>query len=107
MNRKLLLEKVGGGCPGRYDTLRVGNSTKQFGLSSVDILEDHDGCNVSTPVAVVGCRPHSHQLLVKHKLVAFMHQLMRTADELQVVDVNKLTKHMSITLLEGYKIVFL
>lgn len=85
------LQKVGGGCSGRNDPLRVGHGTKQFGLPSVDVLEDHDGCNVPAAVAVVGRRPHGHQLLVKHELVAFVHQLVSAADEFQVVDVDKLT----------------
>lgn len=86
------LQEVGGGCSGRYDALRVGDGAEQLGLSSIDVLEDHDGRDVSTAVAVVGRRPHGHQLLVEHELVAFVNQLMSTADELQVVDVNKL-KH--------------
>lgn len=99
-NWRLSLEEVGGGCSGRYHALRVRDSAEQLGLSSVDVLEDHDGCDISAAVAVVGRRPHSHQLLVKHELVAFMNQLMRTADELQVVDVNKLKQNMSITFIQ-------
>lgn len=59
-NLHLSLEEVGGGCSRRYNTLRVRDSTEQLGLSSADILEDHDGRDVSTAVAVVGRRPHSH-----------------------------------------------
>lgn len=84
------LEEVGCGCSGRYDTIRVRDGAEQFGLPSVDVIEDHDRCNVSAAVAVVGRRPHRNQLLVKHELVTFMNQLMSTADELQVVNVDKL-----------------
>lgn len=52
-NWHLSLEEIGGGCSGRDDTLRVRDGAEQLGLSSVDILEDHDGCNVSAAVAVV------------------------------------------------------
>lgn len=47
------LEEVGGGCSGRYDALRVRNGSKQLGLSSVEVLEDHDGGDVPAAVAVV------------------------------------------------------
>lgn len=86
----LSLEEVGGSSSGRYDPLRVGDGAEQLGLSSVDVLEDHDGCDVSAAVAVVGSRPHGHKLLIKHELVAFVNQLMCAADELQIVDVHKL-----------------
>lgn len=59
-NLHLSLKEVGGGRSGRYNTLRVRDSAEQLGLSSVDVLEDHDGCDVSATVAVVGRRPHSH-----------------------------------------------
>lgn len=49
----LSLEEVGGGCSGRYDTLGVRDGAEQLGLSSVDVLEDHDGCYVSAAIAVV------------------------------------------------------
>lgn len=88
--RLLSLEEVRGGRSGRYDTLRVGDGAEQLGLSSVDVLEDHDGGDVPAAVAVVWCRPHGHQLLVEHELVAFVDQLVCTADELQVVDVHEL-----------------
>ena len=88
------LEEVRGGCSGRYDALGVGDGAEQLRLSSVDVLEDHDGRDVPAAVAVVGRRPHGHQLLVEHELVAFVDQLMRAADELQVVDVNKLKQNI-------------
>lgn len=96
-NWLLSLEEVGSGCSGWYDALRVRDSTEQLGFSSVHVLEYHDRRDVSAAVAVVGRRPHGHQLFVKHELVAFMNKLMCTADELQTVDVHKLKQKMSMT----------
>lgn len=53
-NWLLSLEEVGGGRSGRYDALGVGDGAEQLGLSSVDVLEDHDGRNVPAAVAIVG-----------------------------------------------------
>lgn len=83
-------EEVGRGRPRRYDALRVRDGAEQLGLPSADVLEHHDGGDVPAAVAVVGGRPHGHQLLVKHELVALVDQLVSAADELQAVDVNKL-----------------
>lgn len=47
-------EEVGRGRPWRYDALRVRDGAEQLGLSSADVLEDHDGGDVSAAVAVVG-----------------------------------------------------
>lgn len=54
-NWLLSLEEVWCGCSGRYHALRVGDSAEQLRLPSVDILEDHDGGDVPTAVAIVGC----------------------------------------------------
>lgn len=97
------LEEVGCGRPGRYDALGVGDSAEQLRFLSVHVLKDHDGGDVPTAVAVVGCRPHGHQLLVKHELVAFVDQLMCSADELQVVDVNKLKHQRSENYVQVFK----
>lgn len=50
----LSLEEIGSGCSGRYDALGVGDGAEQLGLSSVHVLEDHDGRDVPAAVAVVG-----------------------------------------------------
>lgn len=73
-----------------YDPFRVRNGPEQLGLPCVHVFEDHDGGYVTTAVAVVWGRPDGYQLLVKHEFVALMNQLMCTANQLQVVDVNKL-----------------
>ena len=39
----------------------------------------------STPVAVVGRGPHCHQLVIEHGLVAIHDQLVRSADEADLV----------------------
>lgn len=83
-------EEVGRGSSGGYDPLRIRHGPEQFGLTRVHVLEDHDGGDVAAAVTVVGGRPHGHQLLIKHELVALVDQLVRSADELQVVDVDKL-----------------
>lgn len=78
-------------CCSRWnDPFRVGHCSEELWLSRVGVFEDHNGGNVAAAIAVVGSRPHGDQLLVKHELVAFMDKLMRPADQLQVVDVNKL-----------------
>lgn len=77
-------------CPGWNDSLRVRHCPEELRLSRVSIFEDHDGGDVAAAIAVVRSRPHSDQLLVEHELVAFMDKLMCSADQLQVVDVNKL-----------------
>lgn len=83
-------EEVGCCCSRWYDPFRVRNGPEQLGLPCVHIFEDHDGGYVTTAVAVVWGRPDGYQLLIKHKFVALVNQLMCTANQLQVVDVNKL-----------------
>lgn len=84
------LQKIRRGCSRWNDSFRVWHRSEELWLSRVDVLKDHDGGDVPAAVAVVGRRPHRHQLLVEHELVAFVHQLVCAADEFQVVDVDKL-----------------
>lgn len=78
-------------CGSRWnDPFRVRHSSEELWLSCVSIFEDHNGSDVAAAIAVVRSRPHCDQLLVKHELVAFVDKLMCPADQLQVVDVNKL-----------------
>lgn len=81
------------GRPGGDDPFRVRHSSEELWLPCVGVFEDHDGGDVATAVAVVGGRPHGDQLLIKHELIAFVDELVGPADELQVVDVNKLEKN--------------
>lgn len=78
-------------CCSRWDDpFRVGHRSEELRLSRVSVFEDHNGGDVAAAIAVVRSRPHCDQLLIKHELVAFVDELMRPADQLQVVDVNKL-----------------
>lgn len=86
----MCLQEVRCCCSGWDDSFRIRHCSEELWLSCASVFEDHDGCNVAAAVAVVGSRPHCYQLLIKHELVAFMDELMCPADQLQVVDVNKL-----------------
>lgn len=86
----MCLQEIRCGRSGRNDSFRVGHCSEELWLSCVSIFEDHNRGNVAAAIAVVRSRPHCDQLLVKHKLVALMDKLMCPADQLQVVDVNKL-----------------
>lgn len=46
------------------------------------------------PVAIVGGRPDDDEVVIEHVLVAFLHELMRTANQLQAVEVVELEKDM-------------
>ena len=74
----------------RNDPFGVGYGSEELGLSGVSVFEDHDGGDIAAAIAVVGSRPHGDQLLIKHELVALVDELVSPADQLQVVDVNKL-----------------
>lgn len=75
---------------GWNDSFRVGHCSEELWLSCVSVFEDHNRGDVATAIAVVRSRPHCDQLLIKHELVALVDKLMCPADQLQVVDVNKL-----------------
>lgn len=84
------LQKIRCGCSRWNDSFRVGHRSEELWLSRVDVFKDHDGGDVPAAVAVVGSRPHGDQLLIEHELVALVDKLVGSADQLQVVDVNKL-----------------
>lgn len=84
------LQEIRCGCSRWDDSLGVRHRPEELRFSRVGVLEDHDGGDVAAAVAVVGRRPHGDQLLVKHELVALVDELVRPADQLQVVDVDKL-----------------
>lgn len=86
----LCLQEIRCCCSRWDDPFRVRHCPEELRLSCVGIFENHDGGDVAAAIAVVGSRPHGDQLLIEHELVAFMDKLMRPADQLQVVDVNKL-----------------
>lgn len=86
----MCLQEIGSSCSGWNDSFRVRHCPEELRLSRVRIFENHNGGDVAAAIAVVGSRPHGDQLLVKHELVAFVYQLVRPANQLQVVDVNEL-----------------
>lgn len=88
------LEEVGGGKLIGDDAVAVGHRAEQLGLAALRRGDLQDGGHVAAAVAVVGRRPHSHQPLPKHVLVAFVHQLVRSADQVQVVDLQELLGHL-------------
>ena len=55
----------------------------------------------SSPVAVVGCRPHSEYSLVEVPLVTFHHQLVGTADHVNVVGCIELGHHVTAKQVAG------
>lgn len=74
----------------RDDSFWVGHCFKQFGLSFFSVWKFQNGGYVATTIAIVGCWPHSHQLIFKHILDALMNQLMCSTDQLQIIEVHKL-----------------
>ena len=92
-------------------TLILGNGTEDAELG-VEILTDvHDGCNITTAVAVVGSGPDGDNRLlgevilknistrmseglVRTYLVAFVDKLMSTSNELQAIDVIELGRNL-------------
>jgi hypothetical protein len=59
------------------------------------LVELHDRGDVAASVAVVRRRPHGHQLLVEHVLVALHHQLMGARDHVDVVRVVELLDNVA------------
>lgn len=88
------LQEIGHGGAGRDGSLVVGDGIEDLELPVQVLVQGQDGGHIATPVAVVGSRPDSHEvLLVKHVLVALLDQLMGTADELEAIDVDELGGH--------------
>lgn len=84
------LQEIGCSCSGWDNPLRVRHCSEELRFSCVSIFKDHNGGDVAAAIAVVRSRPHCDQLLIEHELVAFVDKLVCPADQLQVVDVNKL-----------------
>lgn len=63
---------------------------KCFILLIEAIVELEDTSNVSTTIAIVWGTPNSHDSRVKHELVPFQHELMRSSNEINVVLMCKL-----------------
>lgn len=79
----------------RDHTVRVGDGVEDLEGLVETVVQLEDGGDVAAPVAVVGSRPHSDQVLVReHELVSLLHKLMGTADEVELVDVHELVRHL-------------
>lgn len=75
----------------RDDSLTIRDSVEDLKVPREVGIEGQDRSDVAASVAVVGRRPHGHQVLLgEHELVALLHQLMRSANQLQLVDTHKL-----------------
>eukprot|EP00754_Rhynchopus_humris_P030098 Rhum_TRINITY_DN15258_c13_g1::Rhum_TRINITY_DN15258_c13_g1_i1::g.148201::m.148201 len=59
------------------------------------LVQFEDGCNVATPVAVVGGGPHGHKGVVEHRLVSLHHQLVRPCNQLNLVRRVELLHHVA------------
>lgn len=97
----ICLQEVRCCCSGWNNPFRIRHCSKELWLPCVSVFEDHYGGDVAAAIAVVRSRPYGHQLLIKHELVALMDELMRPADQLQIVDVNKLQLGRQLERREG------
>lgn len=70
---------------GGFLTSGLGCCFKDFECALQVLVHFHHRRDVATAVAVVGSRPHSHQLVVEHPLVALHHELVGAADQVQIV----------------------
>ncbi len=77
----------GNGLLGRDGPALVGGCLELDELLPQLFVEHQDGGDVVAAVAVVGGRPHRHQLLVEHLLVPLHYQLVGTHDLGYVVGV--------------------
>jgi len=68
-----------------YHPLIIRNGFENFKILFEIRVHGHYGSNVPASVTIVRSRPHSHQLFVKHKLVALLDQLMCTGNKLELV----------------------
>ena len=53
-------------------------------------MEDHDTGDIAAAVAIVGCAPYCHKILVKVVFVPLHDQLMGSCDQREVIDVVEL-----------------
>lgn len=53
-----------------------------------------DGCQITTPIAIVGSTPDRHDILVGEMiLITFVHELMSPCNQRQIVDVTEFISH--------------
>ena len=71
-------------------TIRDGTEHKSFAV--LCRIEFQNGSNVATAIAIVGRRPNGDEFFVEHVLDALLHQLVCTADQLEIVQMHELYK---------------
>lgn len=86
-------QEVRNGRAVRHGTLSVVHRKEDFELALEVLVDLEDGGDVTTSVAVVGRRPDRDQALAEPVLKAVHNELMRTCDELEVVNVIELVGH--------------
>ena len=87
-----LLQKVRGCGSWGNHAVFFRDSFEKFWFPCVGVGEGENGCNVPTTIAIVWSGPHSDQLVVELVLIPFMHELMRSTDKVQVVQLHELKK---------------
>lgn len=70
--------------------LRCFHFPEDFEITFDLVLYREDCSNVSAAIAVVWRGPNCDQLFAKHVLVPLLHELVRSADELEPIDVIEL-----------------
>jgi hypothetical protein len=76
-------------------SLVVADSTEQLERRFEVVTNLAHGRQISASVTIVGRTPDSNHILVrKMVLVALIHQLMRSGDQCQVVDVTEFVGHL-------------
>lgn len=83
-------QEVRNGCAVRHGALSIVHRKEDLELALEVLVDFEDGGDVTASVAVVGCRPDRDQALAEPVLEAVHNKLMRTCDELEVVDVIEL-----------------
>lgn len=58
------------------------------------VVNLHNGCLISTPVAVIGSREHCHDHSIVLPLISFHYQLMRPGNEAETVNVRELLSNV-------------
>mmetsp|Transcript_76524 Transcript_76524/g.211821 ORF Transcript_76524/g.211821 Transcript_76524/m.211821 type:complete len:353 (-) Transcript_76524:157-1215(-) len=87
-------EVVGRRLLGRHAPCLLRRVLKYLELAVEVLVQLQDGRHVAAAVAVVGRRPDRHQRVAEHPLEALHHQLVRAADEVQVVALEEGSNHV-------------
>jgi hypothetical protein len=88
-------QEVGHNVPVRNRSRAFRDGVENIERSFELLVDVEDGSNVSTSVAVVGCRPHSDEGLVfEPVLEPVHHELMGSGDQLNFVYMVELLGHL-------------